>query len=78
MRRFKVKGKLSPRFIGPFKILKRVGEMAYQLELPNHLSDVHDVCNTPGVTMARAHLDTKGYDHMWKNLRSKSMRALES
>jgi hypothetical protein len=35
-------------------------------------------CNTPGVTMARAHLDTKGYDHMWENLRSKSMRALES
>jgi hypothetical protein len=35
-------------------------------------------CNTPGVTMARTHLDTKGYDHMWKNLRSKSMRALES
>jgi hypothetical protein len=43
MRRFKVKGKLSPHFIGPFEILKRVGEMAYQLELPNHLSDVHDV-----------------------------------
>jgi hypothetical protein len=43
MRRFKVKGTLSPRFIGPFKILKRVGEMAYQLELPDHLSDVHDV-----------------------------------
>jgi hypothetical protein len=43
MRRFKVKGKLSPRFIGPFKIFRRVGEMAYQLELPDHLSDVHDV-----------------------------------
>jgi hypothetical protein len=43
MRRFNVKGKLSPRFIGPFKILKRVGEMAYQLELPDKLSDVHDV-----------------------------------
>jgi hypothetical protein len=43
MRRFKVKGKLSPRFIGPFKILKRVGEVAYQLELPDHLTDVHDV-----------------------------------
>jgi hypothetical protein len=43
MRRFKVKGKLSPRFIRPFKILKRVGEMAYQLELPDHLSDVHNV-----------------------------------
>jgi hypothetical protein len=37
MIRFKVKGKLSPRFIRPFEILKRVGEMAYQLELPSHL-----------------------------------------
>jgi hypothetical protein len=43
MRRFKAKGKLSPRFIGLFQILKQVGEMAYQLELPDHLSDVHDV-----------------------------------
>jgi hypothetical protein len=43
MRRFKVKGKLSPCFIGPFRIFRRVGEMAYQLELPDHLSDVHDV-----------------------------------
>jgi hypothetical protein len=43
MRRFKVKGKLYPRFIGPFRIFRRVGEMAYQLELPNHLYDVHDV-----------------------------------
>jgi hypothetical protein len=43
MRRFKVKGKLSPRFIGPFKILKRVVAMAYQLDLPTHLADVHDV-----------------------------------
>jgi hypothetical protein len=43
MRRFKVNGKLSPRFIRPFKILKRVGEVAYQLELPDHLADVHDV-----------------------------------
>jgi hypothetical protein len=42
MRRFKVKGKLSPRFIGPL-ILKRVGEVAYQLELSDHLADVHDV-----------------------------------
>jgi hypothetical protein len=43
MRRFKVKGKLSPRFIGPFVIFRQVEEMAYQLELPDHLSDVHDV-----------------------------------
>jgi hypothetical protein len=43
MRRFKVKGKLSPRYIGPFKILEKKGEVAYQLELPDSLSDMHDV-----------------------------------
>jgi hypothetical protein len=40
---FKVQGKLAPRFIGPFKILEKRGEVAYQLELPPQLSDVHDV-----------------------------------
>jgi hypothetical protein len=43
LKRFKVKGKLSPRYIGPFKILERKGEVACQLELLDSLSDVHDV-----------------------------------
>jgi hypothetical protein len=43
MHRFKVKGKLYPRFIGPFLILKQVGEVAYELELPDHLIDVQVV-----------------------------------
>jgi hypothetical protein len=38
-----MKGKLAPRYIGPFKILARRGEVAYQLELPENLSGVHDV-----------------------------------
>jgi hypothetical protein len=43
LRHFKVWGKLAPRFIGPFKILEKRGEVAYQLEVPPQLSDVHDV-----------------------------------
>ena len=38
-----MKGKLAPRYIGPFKILERRGVVAYQLELSESLSDVHDV-----------------------------------
>jgi hypothetical protein len=41
-RRFRVKVKLAPRYVGPFKIIDRMGEVA-QLELPPQLSDVHDV-----------------------------------
>jgi hypothetical protein len=51
MRIFKVKGKLSPRFIGPFRIFRQVGEMAYQLELPDNLSDVHNVLHVSQLKM---------------------------
>ncbi|WVZ89557.1 hypothetical protein U9M48_035941 [Paspalum notatum var. saurae] len=43
LRRFKVKGKLAPRYIGPFKIIDRKGEVAYQPELHDRLSGVHNV-----------------------------------
>ena len=40
---FGKRGKLSPRFIGPFEILERVGIVAYQLALPPRMSGVHEV-----------------------------------
>ena len=43
LQRFKIKGKLAPRFIGPFCVKARRGTVAYQLDLPKELSDVHDV-----------------------------------
>jgi len=38
-----LKGKLTPHFIGPFKILQRVGPVAYKVDLPSQLAKVHDV-----------------------------------
>ena len=43
VRRFNMKGKLAPRYIGSFKILERRREVAYQFELPESLSCVHDM-----------------------------------
>nr|ABA96740.1 retrotransposon protein, putative, Ty3-gypsy subclass [Oryza sativa Japonica Group] len=41
--RFHTKGKLAPRFVGPYMIVSRRGEVAYQLELPQSLAGVHNV-----------------------------------
>ena len=41
--RFEKKGKLSSRYIGSYEILERIGDLAYWLELPPELSQLHDV-----------------------------------
>ncbi|GKB49452.1 hypothetical protein Tco_0900205 [Tanacetum coccineum] len=45
MVRFGKKGKLAPRFVGPFEITERISLMAYRLRLPQELNNVHDTCH---------------------------------
>ena len=51
--RFGFRGKLSPRFVGPFEVLERVGKVAYRLALPPSLSGVHNVFH---VSMLRKYI----------------------
>jgi len=41
--RFGVQGKLAPRYVGPYKVVRQCGPVAYRLQLPDILSVVHDV-----------------------------------
>jgi len=56
--RFGTRGKLSPRFIGPFEILDRVGEVSYRLALPPSLEGVHNVFH---VSQLRKYVKDEGH-----------------
>ena len=51
--RFGKRGKLSPRYIGPYRIVERIGEVAYRLELTSDLDRIHDVFH---VSMLRKYI----------------------
>ena len=63
--RFGRGGKLSPRFIGPFDILERIGEVAYRLALPPQLSCVHDVFH---ISMLRKYEPDPSHVLEWSEL----------
>ncbi|GKG15063.1 hypothetical protein Tco_0354663, partial [Tanacetum coccineum] len=52
--RFRKRGKLNPLYIRPFKILKRVGPVAYTLELPEELSSVHSTFHVSNLKKCRS------------------------
>ena len=51
--RFRRRGKLSPRYIGPYEIVSKVGPIAYRLKLPPELSRIHDTFH---VSMLRKYI----------------------
>ncbi|XP_077223426.1 uncharacterized protein LOC143857039 [Tasmannia lanceolata] len=51
--RFEIRGKISPRFVGPYEILEKIGKVAYRLVLPPSLSRVHSVIH---VSMLRKYI----------------------
>ena len=56
--RFGKKGKLSPRFIGPFEILERIGTLAYRVALPPALAGVHNVFH---ISMLRKYMSNPSH-----------------
>ncbi|KAM6546237.1 hypothetical protein CsatB_012151 [Cannabis sativa] len=58
IKRFGKKGKLSPRFIGPFEILERIGQVAYRLAMPPALAAVHNVFH---VSMLRKYVSDSSH-----------------
>ncbi|GJW41734.1 hypothetical protein Tco_0067579 [Tanacetum coccineum] len=52
--RFGKRGKLNPRYVGPFKVLEKVGEVAYKLKLPEELSRVHNTFHVSNLKKCHA------------------------
>ncbi|GKE79407.1 hypothetical protein Tco_1545527, partial [Tanacetum coccineum] len=52
--RFRKKGKLESRFVGPFEIIERIGPVAYRLDLPKELNGVHDTFHVSNLKMCLA------------------------
>ncbi|KAK1664814.1 hypothetical protein QYE76_052973 [Lolium multiflorum] len=70
MQRFQLKGKLAPRYVGPFKVLSRRGEVSYQLELPEEMAAVHNVFH---ISLLRKCLEVPEKTEVFKNIDHRSV-----
>ncbi|GKF89798.1 hypothetical protein Tco_0263761, partial [Tanacetum coccineum] len=57
--RFGKKGKLAPRYVGPFEIVERVGPVAYRLKLPHELNCVYDTFHVSNLKKCLAEPDVQ-------------------
>jgi hypothetical protein len=60
---FGIKGKLAPRYIGPFRVLARRGQVAYKLELPPQFSHIHDVFHVSQLRRSFKESPHRAVDH---------------
>nr|GEV58842.1 putative reverse transcriptase domain-containing protein [Tanacetum cinerariifolium] len=62
--RFGKRGKLNPRYVGPFKVLERFGDVAYKLDLPEELSRVHNTFHMSNLKRTYLKIPHHGID-LW-------------
>nr|GEV64338.1 putative reverse transcriptase domain-containing protein [Tanacetum cinerariifolium] len=86
--RFRKKGKLAPRYVGPFEILERIGLVAYRLRLPEELNSVHDAFHVSNLNKCLAdawivklaltscEVRFKGNGWFWSGVNSKRERGV--
>ena len=70
VRRFGIKGKLAPRYVGPFRVLAKRGNVSYKLELPSNFPEVHDVFH---VSQLRKCLQVPDKPEVFKNIDHRSI-----
>ncbi|GJX61116.1 hypothetical protein Tco_0294016 [Tanacetum coccineum] len=64
---FSKRGKLNPRYVGPFKVIEKVGDVAYKIELPEELSRFHNTFHQSRIPLVKVRWNSKrGPEFTWE------------